>query len=378
MQLSRWEKESFYAPADVLIAGGGFVGLWSAWWLRKKNPRLRITLIDRGVIPSGASTRNAGFACFGSPTELLKDAALSGEDQMLTLVEKRFRGLQRIQKVFGTQQIDFLPDAGYELIDQTALDRFDDLPERVNHLNKLLRPVLGTGKTFRFADKKIPVFGFSRIRHLIRTDLEGNLHPGKLCQLLLQAVQALGVTVLTGLEIKSYEEDDRGIRVFTDKEIVLSARQLLVCTNGFARRLLPGLPLTPARGQVLVTAPIPSLTLRGSFHFDEGFYYFRNLGKRILLGGARNLAIEQETTTEQGITENIQQALETFLQTTVIPGVPFEVTDRWSGIMAMGPEKTPIIRHLSPRIFCAVRMGGMGVALAPMAGRQIAGMMLDS
>lgn len=378
MHLSHWEKESFYAPADIIIIGGGFVGLWSAWWLKKKHPRLRITLLDRGTIPTGASTRNAGFACFGSPTELIKDAAASGEDQMLALVEQRYKGLLRIRKVFGTKKIDFLRHSGYELISDAAPGRWGDLREKIRHLNKLLRPVLGTGETFRFADKKIPVFGFRNIRHLLRTDLEGNLHPGKLCQLLLRAVQALGVNVLTGLGVSGYEEDDRGVRVVTDKEIVLSAGQLLVCTNGFARQLLPDLDLSPARGQILVTAPIPSLRMRGSFHFDEGFYYFRNLGKRILLGGARNLAIDQETTTEEGVTENIQEALESFLRSTVIPGVPFEIADRWSGIMAMGPEKSPIMRHLSPRVFCAVRMSGMGVALAPMAGRKIAMMMHDS
>lgn len=377
MHLSRWEKESFYAPADVIIAGGGFVGLWSAWWLMKKYPRLRITLLDRGVIPTGASTRNAGFACFGSPTELLKDADLYGEDRMLALVEQRYKGLLRIQKTFGAKSIEYLRHSGYELIDQALSDSSDDIRVQVHRLNKLLRPVLGTDETFRFADKKIAAFGFAGIRHLITTDLEGNLHPGKLCQLLLRHIQCQGVNVLTGIGISSFEETGQGLNIFTDKDIRLSAGQLLVCTNGFARELLPDLAVMPARGQVLVTAPIPSLKIRGSFHFNEGFYYFRNLGNRILLGGARNLAIEQETTTEQEITANIQQALESFLQTTVLPGVPFTVTDRWSGIMAMGPEKAPIVRQLSPRVFCAVRMSGMGVALAPMIGRQVAGMMRE-
>ncbi len=375
MQLSRWEKESFYAPADIIIIGRGFVGLWSAWWLKKKHPQLRITLLDRGVIPTGASTRNAGFACFGSPTELLKDAALSGEDQMLSLVEQRYKGLLQIQKIFGTKKIDFRRDSGYELIDAAALKRHGDLYEAIRGLNKLLRPVLGTRKTFRFADKKIAEFGFHGVHHLIQTSLEGNLHPGKLCQLLLRAVQAAGVTVLSGLGVKRYEEEGKLIRIVTDPGIVLSANQLLVCTNGFARQLLPELDITPARGQVLLTAPLPSARIKGSFHFDEGYYYFRNLGKRILLGGARNLAVDQETTTEQGITENIQQALETLLRTTILPGIPFEITDRWSGIMAMGPEKAPIVRRLSPRLCCAVRMSGMGVALAPQVGRQVAAMM---
>jgi len=66
MQVSIWEKETFYAPQDIVIVGSGFVGLWSAFYLKKKDPDLKITILDRGMIPTGASTRNAGFACFGS------------------------------------------------------------------------------------------------------------------------------------------------------------------------------------------------------------------------------------------------------------------------------------------------------------------------
>ena len=55
--ISIWEKETFYAPQDVVIMGSGFVGLWSAFYLMKKNPKLKITIVDRGIIPTGASTR---------------------------------------------------------------------------------------------------------------------------------------------------------------------------------------------------------------------------------------------------------------------------------------------------------------------------------
>jgi gamma-glutamylputrescine oxidase len=83
MQISIWEKESFYAPKDVIIVGSGLVGLWCAWHLKKNNPKISIAIIDRGIIPTGASTRNAGFACFGSVTELVEDAGRFGEENML-------------------------------------------------------------------------------------------------------------------------------------------------------------------------------------------------------------------------------------------------------------------------------------------------------
>jgi len=85
--ISIWEQETFYAPQDIVIVGSGFVGLWSAFHLKKKNPKLKITIVDRGIIPTGASTRNAGFACFGSLSEVIYDAQTMGTDKMLQLVE---------------------------------------------------------------------------------------------------------------------------------------------------------------------------------------------------------------------------------------------------------------------------------------------------
>ena len=91
--ISIWEKETFYAPQDVVIAGSGFAGLWSAFQLKKKHPALKITIVDLGVIPTGASTRNAGFACFGSLSEVVYDAQTMGTDKMLQFVEMRYKGL---------------------------------------------------------------------------------------------------------------------------------------------------------------------------------------------------------------------------------------------------------------------------------------------
>src|ERR1700749_3921800 len=99
-QLSVWEKESFFAPADIIIAGSGLVGLWSAFYLKKKAPSLSITIVERGLIPTGASTRNAGFACFGSLTEIAAGVTEMGEDQLLQLVEMRYKGIKKIKKTF--------------------------------------------------------------------------------------------------------------------------------------------------------------------------------------------------------------------------------------------------------------------------------------
>lgn len=375
MQVSVWEKESFYAHSDVLIIGSGLVGLWSAYFLLCEDPKLRITIVDRGVIPTGASTRNAGFACFGSLTELAHDADLMGEDQMLQLVEMRFKGLKRIRKLLPIKAFDYDTCGGYELISRKSSQTSTSLSEKIEWLNDALEPITGKKRVFRKEDKKINDFGFKQVDHLVENRLEGYLHPGKLCQVLLQLVQGLGVTVLPVTEVLSFDKTREVFEVTTNHGITLSADQLLICTNAFARQLLPGLDVQPARGQVLVTYPIEGLPFYGTFHFDEGFYYFRNLGDRVLLGGARNKAFQEETTYELHTTALIQQELERYLTECILPGRSFSIEHRWSGIMGMGAEKMPIVQELEPGIFCAVRMSGMGVALAPVVGEKIGKMM---
>ncbi len=71
MNLSFWELETYFKNVDFTIIGSGIVGLSTAYHLRKKNPEAKIVIIEKGMLPEGASTKNAGFACFGTLSEVL-------------------------------------------------------------------------------------------------------------------------------------------------------------------------------------------------------------------------------------------------------------------------------------------------------------------
>ena len=378
MQISIWEKETFFAPQDVIIIGSGFAGLWSAFYLKKKNPKLKITIVERGLIPTGASTRNAGFACFGSLSEVVHDAQTMGTNKMLELVEMRYKGLERIQKHFEKEAIDFDLCGGYELYDAAEKTSSEELQHNIDYINSILKSVTGTKKTYKSADDKIASFGFGKTKHLVKNNLEGYLHSGKLLQALLLQVQSMGVQVFNSIEIKAFEKINDHIELVTNQPFKLSTAQLLLCTNAFTKNLFPEIDIIPARGQVVLTSPIENLSWKGTFHSDEGFYYFRNLGNRVLLGGARNKAFVEEQTTEMHTSDFIQQELEKYLNNVVLPNYQgqYHIEHRWSGIMAMGSEKLPVIKELESNVFCAVRMSGMGVALTPVVGKEIAGMMV--
>lgn len=377
-QASIWEKETYFRPRDIIIIGGGLVGLWSAYYLKKANPSLQILILEKGKTPSGASTRNAGFACFGSVTELVHDARTMGEDNMLQLVQWRYEGLQRILKTFRKKEIGYEQLGGYELITPGQYESEAALHNDIGWLNILLRKTLKEQKVFKLKDRKIPAFGFKHTQHLIQNKLEGQLHAGQLVRRLQNLVQDLGVETLTHTTVQHWERQAGDFLVHTDAAHPLRCKQLLLCTNAFASQLVPQLAVTPARGQVLVTSPIKKLPFKGCFHFDEGYYYFRNLGDRILLGGARNHDFEGETSLDMITTDPIQLALESFLKRHIIPKKKFTIEHRWSGVMGMGPEKMPIVKRLDTDLFCAVRMSGMGVALAPVVGSTVAELMQPS
>ncbi|HTL09016.1 MAG TPA: FAD-dependent oxidoreductase, partial [Chitinophagaceae bacterium] len=377
-QTSVWEKETFFAHKDIIIAGSGLVGLWSAYYLKKAAPAARILILERGIIPTGASTRNAGFACIGSATELLADARKIGEQGMLDIVAMRYEGLQRIKKTFSNKEIDFERNGGYELIAGTQYTRPKQLKNDLGWLNIILRKAIKDQKTFRIADKKIKDFGFKKTTHLVESRMEAQLHSGKLLQALLRKVQSMGVLVITQAEVKGYEKVNGRLLIQTNLAQAFTCSQLLVCTNGFAKTLLPTVDVQPVRGQVLVTSPIKKLRFKGAFHFDEGYYYFRNLSNnRVLLGGARNSSFSTENTAEMQTTDVIQGELERFLREVVLPKQAFTIEHRWSGIMGMGSDKMPIIKRIEKNVYCAVRMSGMGVALSPVVGDIVARQMLQ-
>lgn len=55
------EHQSFFGPADVVIVGAGLVGLTAAYYLKQRRPTWRVVVLERGALPSGASTKNAGL-----------------------------------------------------------------------------------------------------------------------------------------------------------------------------------------------------------------------------------------------------------------------------------------------------------------------------
>lgn len=363
---SIWELETFYRKRDIVIIGSGFSGLWAAIAIKEKHPEKSVLIIERNAVPLGASTRNAGFACFGSLTEVIADTQKMGWEKTLDLVTMRFEGLQKIRRYFKSDEIDFELNGGYEILNN------DEPLMQIKEVNEKLKRITGLEETYTLKQHKIKEFGLGRSPFLIENPCEGSLHSGKLLQKLLEKCYELKVEFLLGTEVKNIDETPHKVEVYLSETTSIKGDKVIYCTNAFSSKFLKNENIIPARGQILLTEPIEGLKLNGTFHYDEGFYYFRNLGNRVLLGGGRNQDFKTEETTAFETTEFLQRHLEDFLKEVILPDHDVKIALRWSGIMAMGVEKTPIVKQLSERQFCAVRLSGMGVALAPVMGENIA------
>jgi glycine/D-amino acid oxidase-like deaminating enzyme len=184
----------------------------------------------------------------------------------------------------------------------------------------------------------------------------------------MQKVISMGVSVLFGATIKSWEASgDESVRVYASvaEDICIEASKLLIATNAFTSKLLTDFPVQPARGQVLITEPIEGLQLRGTFHFDDGYYYWRNVGNRILIGGARNSDFAGENTFELATSQIVQSTLQAFLNRHVPAATNVKIEHQWSGIMGFTNDKKPQIIQADKNVWAVVACNGMGVALAP-------------
>lgn len=373
MLLSYWERNTFFSNVDVAIVGSGIVGLTTAINLKKHNLDLKVVVLERGFLPWGGSTKNAGFACFGSPSELLDDLKTHTEDEVRQLIERRWKGLWELRSLLGDFHIGYEGFGGYELFTPADAALYEECADKIPYLNKLVAEIIGKDYTYAKADDAIAKQGLGNTQHLILNTAEGQIDTGRMMDSLLKAAQKLGVICLNGFEVDRVEPEGNRWQIMGNKgQLNFTAKAVVLANNAFAAKLFNDIDVRPARAQVLITKPIAGLKLHGCFHIEQGYYYFRNVGNRILLGGGRNLNFAAEETYTDGLTEVVQNRLDEMLATIVAPGVEQEVDQRWSGFMAMGEKKSYLIERKAPGMVIAVRCGGMGVAIGSLAGKEAA------
>ncbi|MCA1761666.1 MAG: NAD(P)/FAD-dependent oxidoreductase [Cryomorphaceae bacterium] len=367
---SYWERKHFWHYWDFTVIGGGITGLTSAIYIKRANPNAKVTVLERGVLPSGASTKNAGFACFGSVSEILDDLEHMREADVFNLIQLRYNGLGKLRELLPDDKLGLTLTGGYEIFEEAKSELYSHCLGSLSYINAELVNVIGK-QAFWDDSADVAKFGLSGIKHMIVNREEGILDTGLMMKNLNLLARESGVNIFNGVQVNSVSQSSGGALLETSAGEVRTGT-CVVATNGLARQLLPELDVSPCRAQVLITSPIADLKLNGAFHHDKGYNYFRNIDNRVLLGGGRHTGKESENTTEMDTTKEIQSYLENLLREYILKGKTFTIDHRWSGIMGMGKTKSVILERTDKNIICAVRLGGMGVALGSQLGYDVA------
>ncbi len=359
---SYWEQDSFFKPYDLVIVGAGIVGLSTALFYKKAHPGRRVAVVDKGFIPEGASTRNAGFACIGSIGEHLADLEKESEKGVKQRIKTRYEGLRLLRETLGDRPIGYEACGGYELFLNDEL--FARAADHIGLFNEWLAELVG--------EKEVYTTDSMNGCKVIRNRLEGALHPGKMMRELVRRASQNDVEIKWNSPVSSVSPEGE---VVLEGGPELKAEKVLIAANGFVKNIIPEIPVKPARGLVLVTEKLKEQKWKGIFHHDRGFIYFRDLQGRLLLGGARNIDSERETTSDFGVNRTIRDYLLQFADDALGLEEGWKSEYEWSGIMGFSDSKSPIVEGVDDRRFIAAGLSGMGVAIGTAIGRKAAALL---
>ncbi len=367
--ISYWEYRQWFDDVDYIIIGGGIVGLSTAIETKTQERNKKVLVIEKGTWSFGASTANAGFACFGSISEIADDMENFGVETSVRLIEMRIKGLELLLERLGKGATGYQNNGGAEIFfDKKEADRYLGLIPQYNDIVYRI-----SGKKDTYSLRKGPFGPEIFNRH------EGSINTQMMMDRLTRVAVRSGVRILYGTEVECI---DAGQKTISFEGMKVDYKHLIVCTNGFSGKLFKAsdinIPLTPARNQVLVTHPVRGFSLGPCYHMERGYVYFREIDGRLLIGGGRHLDFEGETTTESGFTDQIMNYLVKIASEMILPGEDIKIAYRWSGILGTADTKMPVLEALPGDVTIATRMGGMGVAIGSYLGREAAKMVLEN
>lgn len=359
VEQSYWEQILYEQSFDLIVVGAGITGLSASYFFKQAYPDAKVLVVDRGIFPIGASTRNAGFACIGSVAEHLADLEIESEEKLRNRIRQRYKGLLLLREVLGEEHIGYEDSGGCELF--ADRNEFVTAREQIPRFNKWMEELMGEDEVYRSG---------TYLGHpCIYNRLEGMLHPGKLIKRLYQLNVNAGVEIRWQSEVSKLDTGQNQIELA--QGLNLQADRMIIATNAFTKTLLPNKEIKPGRGYVFVTNELALMEWKGTFHYNKGYVYFRNVGEqRILIGGGRNIDLEQETTDQFGVNSSVKEYLINFANELLELPEGWQIEQEWSGIMGFTKSKSPIFERIGKNCLVAAGLSGMGVALGMQLGKK--------
>lgn len=385
-----WESEFILSPVDLTVVGAGIVGMSTALFYQRKNPTHRVRILERSPLGLGGTTRNAGFACFGSAGEWLDDVDALGSKAWAELVKQRACGLNHLVDLLGSAALELSWRGGWELFSHSPEDRalFERVMGRRETLNQTIQPVLAEAlANIHPSGKDTPALLNDPHRAAalgahgaMWLPWEGMLNAGKMTLAFHAACDRAGIQRVHGTEVNSMNPVGDAWSVDTAMG-TLHSNQIAICTNGMAAGLIPGLDVRPVPNRVLVLKPHENRLPVGTYHLERGYLYMRSLDNGLVLfGGGRHwghaLTPGTDEREQQGVIRTWDEQLLAAAKTWI--GECGSPVHAWTGWLGVGNDRTPIVTQSAPGLHCGARMGGMGVAIGAGIGFDLATRLTES
>jgi glycine/D-amino acid oxidase-like deaminating enzyme len=354
---------------DIVIVGAGYTGAWLAYWLRHSG--LSAMVVEQRYAGYGASGRNGGLILQG-PAQLLGEVAADwGEDRALEILGLTRQTLDWVNQLADQYAIDYRRTGslyvGGDATERPSIEYTVALMQRAGIPAAVLDPLdqppslqqLGYDLALWVPDDAI-------------------VHPVKLIQALFQEATASGIPLYQGQAVDGFEEHPDFI-IVTGPQFRIKAAHLVVATNAYTTTWIPAMApwIQPVRGQMLATAALASLDHQFPVYADHGFnYWHQRPDGRLIAGGFRHLALDDEVGLDLTLHPRIQARLQELVGALVGHSVP--ITHRWAGIMAMTPDRRPYVGQWTSRVWIAGGYNGHGSSVAPVAAKMVAEALTDN
>jgi glycine/D-amino acid oxidase-like deaminating enzyme len=369
-----------HRDADVCIVGAGYTGLWTAYYLKRADPSLRVVILEARFAGFGASGRNGGWLSGLVPADRNRMARLYGRDGVLAWQRALNEAVDEVIDVAAAEGIDAgIVKGGTMQIARNAAQASRLAAEIDEELSWKIDGIAPLTKSE--AAERIRFDGVVSAYH---TPHCARIQPAQLARGLADSVERLGVDIYENSPVTTIDEG----RAVASAGAV-RAPIVLRATEGFTARM-SGLRRRwlPMNSSMIATDPIPD-SVWASIGWDgretvgdtaHGFFYAqRTVDDRIAIGG-RSVPYRYASRTDvegrvpKQTIEHLTATLHSILPQ--VRGIP--IAHGWCGVLAVPRDwNAGVVFDKSSGLGWAGGYVGHGVTATNLAGRTLADLVLD-
>lgn len=356
---------------DVAIVGGGYTGLSAARVLAKSGAK--VVVLERHTIGWGASSRNGGMATTGIKLPIQEIFRRYGPELGRTFWQASLDAIDLIGEIVADERLDcnFLRKGHIALAYKPA--HFTAMQKKVAWFKKELDYTMHLAPPSELRSE----IGSDAFYGGMVDEWSAGLHPAKYVFGLAKVAARYGALLCETTAVQRIDKQPRGFQLQTSQG-VLTAKEVLVATNGYTDMLVPQLKprIFPVGSYIIVTEPLSAdwqyrISPKGRMFYDSKNFlnYFRlTPDGRMLFGGRNNLRTDLDL--QESAAQLRRQMVRVFPELCDIP-----LTHSWTGQLGLTFDLMPHIGRIDG-IHYALGYCGHGVSIATYLGTE-AGLLLS-